>query len=72
MLLPYLERPALSTEAALAIVQIAPALLNGAEAHAVKATLTKIAETEKDGDVRARAARLKGGAPVGKKGKAKT
>ncbi len=73
MLQPYLEVPAVQTEAALAVVQVAPPLLGGSEGAAVKAVLQRIAETEKDADVKAKAARLlKGGAPdAAKKGKAK-
>lgn len=74
MLVPYLEVAAVRTEAALAIVQIAPALLGGADGPAVKRTLQRIAETEKDADVKAKAARLAkgGGAPnAAKKGKKK-
>jgi HEAT repeat protein len=73
MLQPYLDVTAVRTEAALAVVQIAPALLGGSEGAAVKAVLQQIAETEKDADVKAKAARvLRGGAAeAAKKGKAK-
>lgn len=74
MLVPYLDMLAVRTEAALAVVQIAPALLGGKDGAEVRATLQRIAETEQDADVRARAKRvLQGGAPAGagKKGKAK-
>jgi hypothetical protein len=70
MLVAYLDVPSVSTEAALAIVQIAPPLLNGKDSAAVKRTLERIAQTEKDADVRHRAARLaKGELPPAKKGK---
>ncbi|MES2692314.1 MAG: HEAT repeat domain-containing protein [Verrucomicrobiota bacterium] len=73
MLQPYLDIPAVKTEAALAVVQIAPALLGGAQAASVKAILERIAKEEKDADVKAKAERLlKGGAPqAAKKGKKK-
>lgn len=72
LLEPYLQLDAVKTETALAIVQIAPALLGGANAAAVRSTLEKIAATERDADVRARAAGLlKGGAPTKKAGKKK-
>ncbi|MBL9190033.1 MAG: HEAT repeat domain-containing protein [Opitutaceae bacterium] len=55
------------TEAALAIVQIAPPLLGGVHAAEARRTLEKIAGTESDADVRARAgALLKGGAATKK------
>jgi hypothetical protein len=63
LLEPYLEIDAVKTEAALAIVQIAPALLNGAGAADTRRVLEKIAATERDADVRAKAeALLKTGA----------
>lgn len=72
LLEPYLQHEAVKTEAALAVVQIAPALLGGANAAAVRSTLEQIAATERDADVRARAAGLlKGGAPTKKAGKKK-
>jgi hypothetical protein len=72
MLEPYLQLDAVKTEAALAVVQIAPALLGGANAMAVRSTLEKIAATERDPDVRARAADLlRPGAAPKKAGKKK-
>lgn len=73
MLVPMLEVAAVRTEAALAIVQIAPALLGGGQAAKVKTVLQRIADTERDADVKARAARLlRGGPPeAAKKGKKK-
>lgn len=73
LLQPYLEVPAVRTEAALAVVQIAPPLLAGGDGATLKAVLQRIVETEKDADVKAKAARvLRGGAPeAAKKGKAK-
>lgn len=54
----YLQVDAVKTEAALAVVQIAPALLSGANGAAVRSVLERIAATERDADVRARAAEL--------------
>ncbi|MBL9209128.1 MAG: DUF1080 domain-containing protein [Opitutaceae bacterium] len=72
LLRPYLDDPAVRSEAALAVVQVAPALGNtvkgGGEA---KELLTRIAASEKDEDVRRRAARLaRGEAPPAAKKKA--
>ena len=73
LLVPFLDVAAVRTEAALAIVQIAPALLGGVQAAKVKEVLQRIAETERDADVKARAGRLlRGGPPeAAKKGKKK-
>lgn len=68
MLETYLTVEAVKTEAALAIVQIAPPLLNGANGAAVRIVLERIAATERDADVRQRAEQLlKGAAPAQKK-----
>jgi HEAT repeat protein len=72
LLEPYLEIDAVKTEAALAVVQVAPALLNGANATETRRVLEKIAASERDADVRARAAELlKTGAAPKKAGKKK-
>lgn len=65
LLQPYLDDPAVRTEAALAVVQIAPALLKSKEGEAVKAALAKISSSEKDEDTRKKAARAAKGLPVG-------
>ena len=70
LLVPYLDNPAFKTETALAMVQIAPALIRRADAGVVKTSLQRIAHDEKDADVRTRAARLlSGDVPAPKKGK---
>jgi HEAT repeat protein len=71
LLQPYLDDPAVATEAALAIVQIAPSLLNTKEGHAVEAVLGKIATSEKDEDTRRKAARAAKGLPSQPAGKQK-
>jgi len=58
MLQTYLDDPAVRTEAALAVVQVAPALLTTRQGAEVKAVLEKIAATEKDEDTRRKAARF--------------
>jgi HEAT repeat protein len=58
LLQPYLEDAAVKSEAALAVVQVAPALLTAKDSSAIKAALARIAANEKDEDVRRRAARL--------------
>lgn len=65
----YLEDSAVKSEAALAVVQVAPALLAAKDSSGIKATLERIAANEKDEDVRRRAARLARGeaAPAPKK-----
>ncbi|MDO8542634.1 MAG: DUF1080 domain-containing protein [Opitutaceae bacterium] len=65
MLQPYLDDPAVKTEAALAVVQIAPALLNSDQGLAVKLMLTKIAASGPDEDTRKKATRVAKGLPVG-------
>jgi hypothetical protein len=69
LLQPYLEDSAVKSEAALAVVQVAPALLAAKGSSEIKATLERIAANEKDEDVRRRAARLARGeaAPAAKK-----
>ena len=58
MLQAYLDDPAVRTEAALAVVQVAPALLATKQGAEVKTLLEKIAATEKDEDTRRKAARF--------------
>lgn len=58
MLQTYLDDPAVRTEAALAVVQVAPALFTTKSEAEVKAVLEKIAATEKDEDTRRKAARF--------------
>ena len=73
LLRPYLDDPAVRAEAALAVVQVAPALLNRKDlAGELKQVLARIAAEEKDEDVRRRAARLARGeaVPVAAKKKA--
>jgi len=74
MLRPYLDDPAVQAEAALAIVQVATALGGPKNAAAMKDVLERIAASDKDEEVRRKAARLaKGGqtpAPKGKAGQA--
>ncbi len=55
LLLPYLDDPSVKTEAALAVVQIAPALAATKHAATVKAVLEKIAAATSDADVRRQA-----------------
>ncbi len=64
MLQPYLDDPAVKTEAALAVVQIAPALVNSAQGKAVKAALARIAASERDEDTRKKAVRATKGGPA--------
>jgi hypothetical protein len=64
MLQPYLDDPAVRAEAALAVVQIAPALIRRKEAGNLEAMLEKIAATEPDEKVRRKAAQLARGGPV--------
>lgn len=54
----YLDRPELATEAASAVVQIAPALLSGADAAELKPALQKIGATVTNADLRRRALEL--------------
>lgn len=71
LLRPYLDDPAVKSEAALAIVQVAPALGRTKGGGEAKELLTRIAASEKDADVRRRAARLaRGEAPPAAKKKA--
>ncbi len=55
MLQPYLDDPAVQTEAALAVIAIAPALATSSHAATVKAALEKIAGATRDADVRRQA-----------------
>ena len=72
MLEPYLVDPEVQTEAALALVQIAPSQLAAKNAGQIKALLQKVAVTDKDEAVRSKAARLaKGGGEGGKAAKGK-
>ena len=54
LLAPYLEDARLQTEAASAVVQIAPALAKGEDAGALKTALEKIAVTVANADLRGR------------------
>ncbi len=58
LLVPYLDQPEVRTEAAVAVIQIAPALVKLDDASAVKQALDKIAATVTDGGMRERAAQL--------------
>jgi HEAT repeat protein len=62
LLAPYLDDPALHNEAAVAIVQIAPALLQE-EPAALKEALEKIAATATSPDIRQQAAQIAGRIP---------
>ncbi len=71
MLQPYLDDADVKAEAAFAVVQVAPALAGAKNAAAIKGVLERIAATDKDEEVRRKAARLaKGGAVPAPKGKA--
>lgn len=63
---PYLENPELRTEAAAALVQIAPALAKTESAGALKTALEKIAETVPNDDLRRRAAQITKSIPAPK------
>jgi hypothetical protein len=72
MLQPYLNDPAVQAEAALAVVQIAPALAATRNTSQLPAMLAKIAATEKDEAVRRKAAQLaQGGSTQAAKEKGK-
>ncbi len=58
LLSPYLDNPDLRTEAALGVVQIAPALANAEVSVALKTALAKIAATEANADLRNRARKV--------------
>jgi HEAT repeat protein len=58
LLLPWLDQPDLQTEAQLAIVQIAPALVDSQDSAALKRSLETIAATAKNPDIRAQAVKL--------------
>ncbi|WP_414660966.1 family 16 glycoside hydrolase [Horticoccus sp. 23ND18S-11] len=64
MLRPYLDDPAVQTEARLALVQVAQALGGAKEPGELRRLLEQIAVKDADEDVRRRAARLAKGAPV--------
>jgi hypothetical protein len=73
MLRPYLDDPAVQAEAALAIVQVAASLTGPKNTAALKDVLERIAASDKDEEVRRKAARLaKGGQAPAPKGKAGT
>ena len=63
MLQPYLNDPDVSSEAALALVQVAPALLASKEGAQVRGMLEKIATSDPDETVRQKAGRLAKGTP---------
>ena len=58
MLQPYLDDPAVQTEAALAVVKIAPALADSKHAGTVKRMLEKITGATKDPDIRRKAGKM--------------
>ncbi len=58
LLRPWLDQPDLQSEAALAVVQIAPALVDSEESAALKSALEKIGATAKNPDIRGRAVKL--------------
>jgi HEAT repeat protein len=64
MLDPYLKDPAVRTEAAMALVQIAPVLLRAKRAGDLQPKLEQIAATEEDEAVRRKAAQLARGGPL--------
>jgi HEAT repeat protein len=55
MLQPYLDDPSVQTEAALAVMEIAPALAASEDAAAIRSALQKITASTKDPDLRRRA-----------------
>ena len=61
----YLDDPTVQTQAALAVVQIAPALLNSERGAEIKQVLERIVATAKDEDARRNAARVAKGLPLG-------
>ena len=63
MLQPYLADPEVQAEAALAGLEIAPALVTSPQAGEVKGGLEKIAATTKDQDLRRKAAKMAKGIP---------
>jgi len=58
LLLPWLDQPDLRTEAALAVVQIAPALLDSEDSAALKGALEKIGGTVRNPELRGQAVKL--------------
>jgi HEAT repeat protein len=58
LLLPYLDNPELQTEAAQAVVQIAPALVKQGNPDLLKAALAKIVATIQNPNIRNQAAKI--------------
>jgi HEAT repeat protein len=58
LLLPWLDQPDLQAEAALAVIQIAPALVDSESSPALKSALEDIGATARNPDLRGRAAKL--------------
>jgi HEAT repeat protein len=58
LLLPWLDQPDLQAEAQIAVVQIAPALVDSEESAAVKKALQSIAATAKNAEIRGQAEKL--------------
>jgi hypothetical protein len=58
MLQPYLDDPGVQTEAALAVMELAPNLMTPEHAGTVKTTLEKITKSTQDADVRRRAGKM--------------
>lgn len=63
LLQPYLDDPDVKAEAALAVVQVAPALGGARQTSPLKDMLARIATTDRDEDTRKQAARLAQGGP---------
>lgn len=64
LLEPYLDDSEVKAEAALAVVQVAPAIVGAREGGPVKALLARIAASDPDEDTRRKAARLAKGGPT--------
>lgn len=62
---PYLDDPRVQTEAALAVVAIAPALATSKDAATVRSVLEKITVSKKDPDVRRKAGKMARSIPPG-------
>jgi HEAT repeat protein len=58
LLLPWLDQPDLQAEAGIAVVQIAPALLDSEDSPALKRALETIATTTKDHEIQEQATKL--------------
>jgi HEAT repeat protein len=58
LLLPWLDQPEVQAEAELAVVQIAPTLVDSQDSAALKSALEKIAATTKNPEMRGQAAKL--------------